>query len=67
IVTSYSELREQEFKFIRATSTHLVQDLVPELEMEEADELVNSFINNPGPLPDTEIRDSLKFNPLLYY
>ncbi|EOV9407054.1 TPA: trypsin-like peptidase domain-containing protein [Vibrio parahaemolyticus] len=66
-VTSYSELREQEFKFIRATSTHLVQDLVPELEMEEADELVNSFINNPGPLPDTEIRDSLKFNPLLYY
>ncbi|KAA8677284.1 trypsin-like peptidase domain-containing protein [Vibrio gigantis] len=67
VVTSYSELREQEFKFIRATSTHLVQDMVSELEMKDANELVNIFINNPGPLPEPDIRHSLKHNPLSYY
>lgn len=67
VVTSYSELREQEFKFIRATSTHFVQDMVPELEMKDANELVNIFINNPGPLPESDIRYSLKHNPLSYF
>lgn len=66
-VNSYSEIKEQEFKYIRATSTHVVQDMVPELEMKEANELVESFINNPGPLPESSIRNSLKFNQLSYY
>ncbi|OQQ04839.1 hypothetical protein BK412_07575 [Vibrio campbellii] len=65
-VTLYSELREQEFKFIRATSTHLVQEMVSDLEMKDASNLVNIFIENPGPLPESEIKHSLKNNPLSY-
>ncbi|MEZ9507491.1 serine protease [Vibrio cyclitrophicus] len=66
-VTLYGEIIERDFNFIRAISTHVIQDIIHNIELDESNIIVDGFIDKPGPIPDSEIKNSLKYNPLSYY